>query len=192
MKSGYSCVTGIVVLTACVVVAGLVLDSGLSAAQSKPSASGAVTPAGKSRKPSGRGPRSHDYQVAAGTAISIELRTPLSSNGSQRADAIEGRLLRPLVATNGVELVPSGATLLGTVSEAEPAGVKRPGRLAFSFQIIEHPETGSRATIKTATLTFESQPPAKGKLFADVRVEKGADASVLLLAPLLVSIPLEH
>ena len=130
--------------------------------------------------------------MAAGTAISIELRTPLSSNGSQRADAIEGRLLRPLVATNGVELVPSGATVLGTVSEAEPAGVRRPGRLAFTFQIIEHPETGSRATIKTATLTFESQPPAKGKLFADVRIEKGADASVLLLAPLLVTIPLEH
>jgi hypothetical protein len=191
VKSGYSCVTGIVVLTACVFAAGPVLDSGLSAAQSKPPASGAATPAGKSRKPAGR-PRSSDYQVAAGTAISIELRTPVSSNGSLRADAIEGRLLRPLVATNGVELVPSGATVLGTVSEAEPAGVKRPGRIAFTFQIIEHPETGSRATIKTATLTFESQPPAKGKLFADVRIEKGADASVLLLAPLLVTIPLEH
>lgn len=52
-------------------------------------------------------------------------------------------------------------------------------------------ETGSRATIKTATLTFESQPPAKSNLFADVRVEKGADALVVLLAPLLVSIPVE-
>jgi hypothetical protein len=192
VKSAYSCVTGIVVLAACVFVFGEVGDSALSAAQSKPPASGAVTPAGKSRKPAGRGPRFHDYQVAAGSAVSIELRTRLSSNGSQPADAIEGRLLRPLVATNGVELVPAGATVLGTVSEAEPAGLRRPGRLAFTFQIIEHPETGSRATIKTATLTFESQPPAKGNLFADIRIEKGADASVLLLAPLLVSIPVEH
>jgi hypothetical protein len=189
VKSGYSCVTRILVLTACVFVSGAVGDSPLSAAQSKPTASEGVAAGGKSRKPSGRGPRFNDYQVAAGTAVSIELRTRLSSNGSQRADAIEGRLLRPLVAGNGVELVPAGATVLGTVSEAEPAGVKRPGRVAFTFQIIEHPETGSRATIKTATLAFESQPPAKGKLFDDVRIEKGADASVLLLAPLLVSIP---
>jgi hypothetical protein len=192
VKSGYSCVTRIVVLTACVSVSGAVGDSALVAAQSKPPVSGAAVPAGKSRKPAGRRPRVNDYQVAAGTAVSIELRTRLSSNGSLRADAIEGRLLRPLVATNGVELVPAGATLLGTVSEAEPAGVKRPGRLAFTFQIIEHPETGSRATIRTATLTFESQPPVKGKLFDDVRIEKGADASVVLLAPLLVSIPVEQ
>jgi len=124
----------------------------------------------------------------------------LSSNGSQRADAIEGRLLRPLLSTTGVELVPAGATILGTVSDVEPAGINRPGRLEFSFQIVEHPETGSRATIRTEVLRFASpvpakgklfaDVPAKGKLFADVRLEKGADASVVLLAPLLVKIPI--
>ena len=97
--------------------------------------------------------------------------------------------MRPLISSEGLELVPAGSSVLGTVSDAEPAGVRQPGRLAFSFQIIEHPETGSRATIKTEVLRFESQPPVKGHLFADIRIDKGADASSLLLAPLLVRIP---
>jgi hypothetical protein len=34
-----------------------------------------------------------------------------------------------------------------------------------------------------------SEIPAKGHLFGEGRLEKGSDASVLLLAPLLVRIP---
>lgn len=144
--------------------------------------------AGKAKKPAR--PRFEEHQIPAGTTLPIELRTRLSSNGNRPADAIEGRLLRPLTTRDGVELVPAGASVLGTVSEAEPAGIKQPGRLAFTFQVVEHPETGSRAMIKASLLTFESEPPVKGKLFADVHLEKGANASVLLLAPLLVRLPI--
>jgi hypothetical protein len=133
--------------------------------------------------------RFSEYQVAAGTTLPIELRSRLTSNNSQQSDVVEGRLLRPLTTADGVELVPAGAPVLGTVRDVEPAGVKRPGRLAFTFHVVEHPETGSRATIKAALLTFASQPPVKGNLFADVTLEKGIDASVLLLAPLVVRIP---
>jgi hypothetical protein len=134
-------------------------------------------------------PRFQEYRVAAGTTLPIELRTQLSSNTSREADAIEGRLLRPLTTPEGIELVPAGSTLLGTVSEADPAGQRMRGRLAFAFQVIEHPETGSRAMIKTSVLTFESAIPEKGTLFTEVRRDKGSDASVLLLAPLLVKLP---
>jgi hypothetical protein len=133
--------------------------------------------------------RFSEYQVPAGTTIPIELRSRLSSGSSQQSDMVEGRLLRPLESPEGVELVPAGASVLGTVREVEPAGVKKPGRLAFTFHVVEHPDTGSRATIKAALLTFASQPPVKGNLFADVQLEKGMDASVLLLAPLVVRIP---
>jgi hypothetical protein len=88
-----------------------------------------------------------------------------------------------------VELVPAGAVVSGTVKVAEPAGLKQRGKLAFTFHVVEHPETGSRAMIKASVLTFESEFPAKGNLFGEVRLEKGRDSSVLLLAPLLVRIP---
>jgi len=190
VKSGYVCVTGIVVLTVCVLASAAVRGSGEGTTGPGSPPERLAAPAAKTKKTAPRRPRFHEYQVAAGTTVSIELRTRLSSNGNRRADAIEGRLLRPVTSSSGVELVPSGATVLGTVSEAEPAGVRRPGRLAFAFQIVEHPETGSRATITTETLTFSSPPPAKGHLFADVRLDKGIDASSLLLAPLLVRIPI--
>ena len=67
--------------------------------------------------------------------------------------------------------------------------MKQRGRLAFSFQVVEHPETGSRATIKATTLTYESEMPVKGNVFSEIRLERGTDASVLLVAPLLVRIP---
>ena len=133
--------------------------------------------------------RFSEYQVPAGTTLPIVLRTPLSSNGNRATDTIEGRLLRPLTTRDGIELVPAGAPVLGTISEAEPAGAKQRGRLAFSFHVVEHPETGSRAMIKATTLTYESEIPVKGNVFSEIRLERGADASVLLLAPLVVRIP---
>ena len=103
---------------------------------------------------------------------------------------MEGWLLRPVLA-GGVELVPAGATVLGTVTEAVVAGHRKPGRVAFTFHVVEHPATGSRAMIKASVVTFQSQAPAKGSLFSDVVLDKGTDASVLLLAPLLVRLPVE-
>lgn len=134
-------------------------------------------------------PRFQEYQIAAGTTLPIELRTRLSSNANEVGDGLEGRLLRPLTTRDGVELVPAGAVVSGTVKVAEPAGLRQRGKLAFTFHVVEHPETGSRAMIKASVLTFESEVPAKGNLFGEVRLEKGRDSSVLLLAPLLVRIP---
>ena len=131
-----------------------------------------------------------EFQVPAGNTLPIDLRSRLSSNGNDVADHVQGTLRRPILA-DGVEVVPAGATVIGTVTAAEAAGVKKPGKLAFTFNVIEHPDTGSRAMIKAAVLTFESQPPAKGNVFPEVVLEKGSDASVLLLAPLLVRLPIE-
>ena len=165
------------------VVAGVnpVRAEGQSASTSRPSSTAA-----KSKAPR---PRFQEYQIAAGTTLPIELRTRLSSNVNEVGDGIEGRLLRPLTTRDGLELVPAGAVVSGTVTGAEPAGVKQRGRLSFTFHVVEHPETGSRAMIKASVLTFESDLPAKGNLFGEVLREKGVDVSVLLLAPLLVRIP---
>lgn len=130
-----------------------------------------------------------DYQVAAGTFLSIELRTPLSSATARVGDPIDGRLLRSIVGEEDVELVPAGATVLGTVREVEAAGKKTPGRLALAFHVIEHPDTGSRASIRTTLLTFESERAPKAKAFPEIQLSRGSDASVSLLAPLSVKIP---
>jgi hypothetical protein len=128
-----------------------------------------------------------DYQVPAGTYLQIELRTNLSSNSSSADDPVDGRLRLPLTS-GGIEVVPAGTTLLGTVREVESAGKKQRGRLVFAFHILEHPETGSRATIKTSELTFASPSPKKGNVYPELKLEKGQEVSVSLLAPLTVRI----
>ena len=132
--------------------------------------------------------RHADYQVPAGTYLQIELRTNLSSNSSSAGDPVDGRLLLPLTS-EGMELVPAGATLLGSVREVEPAGKKQRGRLVFTFHVVEHPETGSLATIKGTVLTFASPAPKKGNVYPELKLEKGQDLSISLLAPLTVRIP---
>src|SRR5688572_10484432 len=139
---------------------------------------------------SGRPPRYTDHQIPAGLAITVELRTSLSSNGSRKDQEVRGRLVRPIVSGD-TELVPIGASVLGTVTEVEPAGNKVRGWISVSFHVVEHPETGSRATIRSAVATWESQPPAKGKVYPEVRVERGEEITMTLHAPLVVRIPVK-
>jgi hypothetical protein len=138
-----------------------------------------------------------DYQVPAGTWLSIELRTRITSDTSQRSDAIWGVLTSGLTV-DGVEVVPSGAVALGTVTDAAPALQKKDhARVAFRFNVIEHPFTGSRVAIRTETRALEVEagkknPGAEGAAaFNQIRLEPGSDVSVSLREPFLVRIPNE-
>jgi hypothetical protein len=136
-----------------------------------------------------------DHQVPAGTRLSIELRTPLGSDESELQDPIRG-VLMSAISVNGVELVPAGATVLGTVVDATPALRKNDrARLALRFNVLEHPQTGSRVPIRTEVLTFAVDAGKKKKgaegaaAFNQVRLESGADVSSSLREPFVVRIP---
>ena len=136
-----------------------------------------------------------DYQVPAGTRLSIELRTPIASDTSQRSDAIRG-VLKSALTIDGVELVPSGALVFGTVTDAAPALRKMDrARVAFGFNVLEHPDTGSRVAIRTETRALEVEAGKKVRdaegsaAFNQIRLETGADVSVSLREPFVVRIP---
>ncbi len=136
-----------------------------------------------------------DYQVPAGTWLFIELRTPITSDTSQRSDAIRG-VLKSALTADGVELVPSGAVVLGTVTDAAPALNKKDrARVAFRFNVLEHPLTGSRVPLRTETRVLEveagkKKPAAEGPAaFNQIRLEPGSDVSMPLHEPFLVRIP---
>ena len=164
------------------------------------SASAASTPAPQksgesSRKPS---PRGFDrYQVAAGTALLVKLRTPLNSATAAVEDQVEAVLWSPVVQ-EGVELVPEGSTVFGKVVAVTRATERAPiGALEFKFSIIEHAGTGSRETLSTRTVYLwgaaESEP-AKGRGKArpkpvDAIMPGGTAFAALTAEPLLVRIP---
>ena len=139
----------------------------------------------------GLGLSNSDYQVPAGTRLSIELRTPLASDTSEPQEPIRG-VLKSAISVDGVELVPAGAVLLGTVVDAAAAESKADrARLSLRFHVLEHPETGSRVPITTEVRTYAVDAGKKKKgaegtaAFNQVRLEAGTDVSSSLRAPFL-------
>jgi hypothetical protein len=122
----------------------------------------------------------------------------MASDSSQPPDPIRGVLSSPLTF-DGVELVPAGATILGTITEAVPA-LRRTdrARLAFRFNVLEHPQTGSRVPLKTEIRVFEVEALKKGEkkkaaegaaAYNQVRLDPGASVYASLREPFIVRIP---
>lgn len=140
------------------------------------------------RTASAKGKRFDDYQVPAGTPLIVRLRTTLDSASGQLDDPIRATLLSP-VMQDGVELIPKGSTLHGKVIDVQSASKQKPvGQLVLAFNIIEHLETHSVATIQTRSMPFEATLEPKDK-FRDVRVESGEELTLTLAMPLKVRLP---
>jgi hypothetical protein len=140
------------------------------------------------RTASAKGKRYDDYQVPAGTPLVVRLRTMIDSASGQIDDPVRATLLSP-VTQDGFELIPKGSTLHGKVIEVQSASKQKPvGRVVLAFNIIEHFETHSLATIETRSMPFEATLEPKDK-FRDVRVESGEQLTLTLATPLKVRLP---
>jgi hypothetical protein len=135
-----------------------------------------------------------DYRVPAGTLLPIELRSTVASDVSHAQDPVRARL-RQAIRVEGVELVPAGATVYGVVTAAARATRDNErSRVALRFNVIEHPETGSRVSVRTVEVAFvaDAAPAKRGKPpnpASEVHIESGADVSASLLEPFTVRIP---
>jgi hypothetical protein len=141
--------------------------------------------------------RADHYQVPAGTIVSLQLRTPIDSSTSQAHDQVDA-VLTEAVTQEGVELIPIGSLVHGTILEVEPASRETPlGRISFAFGVIQHGESGSRAPFRTSPITIEAERPTsptgkRGKSKTqpiDVAWSAGHLLSATLAQPLLVAIP---
>jgi hypothetical protein len=136
------------------------------------------------------------YQVAAGTALLMKLQTALDSSTAVVGQQVDATLWSPVVQ-EGIELIPAGSKLLGRVAAVERATERKPlGILTLTFSIVEHAETGDRATMNTRNIVIEASappPPATGKKGkirpVDAIVVEGAPLVAVTSEPLVVRIP---
>jgi hypothetical protein len=136
------------------------------------------------------------YQVAAGTALLMKLQTALDSATAVVDQQVDATLWSPVVQ-DGIELIPVGSKLLGRVAAVERATERRPlGMLTLTFSIVEHGETGDKATMNTRAIVVEATappPPAPGKKGkirpADATLAEGAPLVAVTSEPLVVRIP---
>jgi hypothetical protein len=136
-----------------------------------------------------------EFKIAAGTPLSIELKSGLGSDSSRTGDQIVGKLLQPL-ESGTIELVPSGAPVFGSIGHVRlPERESGPGRIEFHFTVIEHPDTKSRVRIRTTTVSVDGERIKTRKRglpatrLTDARVEPGTVVSVTLLEPFVVKVP---
>lgn len=129
-----------------------------------------------------------DFQIAAGSVVAITLRTTVGSATSATGDQVDAELAESVIR-DGMELIPAGSTMRGSVIDAMRASREAlRGRIAIAFFVIEHVRTGSRAAIKSRPIVVDASQPAD-KLPLDVQLSAGHRLNVILAEPLLVRIP---
>ena len=106
-------------------------------------------------------PEYREVEIPAGTALSIELASAVGSATSQVEDQVRGTLRRG-ISIDGVEAVPAGASVVGTVTQAEfSARVKGRARVAFRFSRLDVPGDAEPLSIRTAPIAREAQATKK-------------------------------
>ena len=106
-------------------------------------------------------PAFKEVTVPAGTVLPIELGTTVGSATSQVEDRVRGTIRRPVVV-DGVEVIPAGSTVSGTVTEAERSGrVKGLARVAFRFSSLDVKGDAERLTIRTNSIAREAEATKK-------------------------------
>lgn len=100
-------------------------------------------------------PRFREVSAPAGTDLSLELTTPISSETAQVETPVTARLRRSVVV-DGVTVFPAGAVFHGNVTEVERAGRVK-GRSHLAFRFTEVAIDGQRDPARTNTLSFEGE-----------------------------------
>lgn len=129
-----------------------------------------------------------DHQVPAGAVLLVTLRTTIGSLRSAGGDQVDATLSEAVVR-EGIELIPAGSTLRGSVVDALRSS-KRDlrGRVTIAFHVVEHAATGSRAAIRTRRIVIDA-PVTEDQKPSDIEIAAGQPLRVVLTEPLLVRIP---
>ena len=152
--------------------------------------------AGQARAPKKAAAEATDrYQVPAGTALLLKLKTPLDSGKTSVDDQVEATLWSPVIQ-DGIELIPAGSIAIGKVVDVKRATDRVPaGAVSFAFSIVEHAETGSRAMLTTRKVLVEApapEEPGRGRhkpKAVQATMPEGASFVAMTAEPLIVRIP---
>jgi hypothetical protein len=120
-------------------------------------------------------PRFREVVVPEGTRLSLKLSTTVASDSSRVEDAVRATLASPLVI-DGTTVVPAGASVVGSVLEANKAGrVKGRASVAVRFDRLQAwDETYS---IRTNRIAREAEA-TKGEDATKVGIGAGAGALI--------------
>jgi hypothetical protein len=139
----------------------------------------AATPPAVSAPAAPPAPVYREFTVPSGTAVAIELRTAVASDTSTVEQTVRGTLRRAVVV-DGVDVLPAGAPVSGSVTAVERAGrVKGRARLALRFTSVTIDDEAVR--MSTASIAREAAA-TKGEDAAKIGIGAGAGAVIGAIA----------
>lgn len=116
-----------------------------------------------------------EVTVPAGTALALELMTPLSSETAQVETPVRARV-RQAVTIDGDTAIPAGSTLVGEVAEVERAG-RVQGRARLVLRFTEAEINGVTENLRTNPITFQGEA-TKGEDATKIGVGAGIGAAI--------------
>ncbi len=144
------------------------------ASEPAPRATGTARPA-----PAPSRPTFAEISVPAGTELLLDLDTPLSTETAKIEDPVRATL-RQAVVIDGRTVLPSGALLVGTVTDAErPGRVKGRARLGIRFTEIRVRNDSIR--LSAAPISIEGEA-SKGEDATKIGVGAGVGAAIGAIA----------
>jgi hypothetical protein len=146
-----------------------------------------------------RGSRAEEfdsYQIPAGTALLLELRTPFDSGSARVNDEVEAILWSPVIQ-NGVVLIPTDSLVNGKITAVVRASKQTPvGSVTLIMSVVQHGGTGDRAMLRTQRIVMEAPVEVaqrgrggKKRKPADAAMAEGARFMAVMSEPLIVRIP---
>jgi hypothetical protein len=124
-----------------------------------------------------RKPEYREVTIPAGTVLSLELTSAVSSETSNIEDPVSATLRR-VVTADGIQVLQPGTAVLGHVTSAQrSAKVKGRASVGFRFNQIDLPGDGGRERISTGTV-YRLAPATKKKDATKIGVGAGAGAVI--------------
>ena len=122
-------------------------------------------------------PEYREVTLPAGTEIPITLETAIASDTSRVEDPVRARVRRAVVV-DGIDAVPEGSTLSGTVTEAERSGrVQGLARVAFRLVTLQPANSDERVDVRTV-LVGRTAPSTKKKDAEKIGIPAGVGAII--------------
>lgn len=175
------------VLTGIVALVCAACGGATPATTEAPAGGDAAAPAGEAAAPAGEAaapakvpppppaPVVREISIPDGTALRLDLVTPLDSDTSRVEDVVRATLREP-VRVNDETVLPMGTELTGSVTDVEGSGrVKGRARIAYRFTSLRL--GNERHAIQTATIAHEAEA-TKGEDAKKIGIGAGIGAAV--------------
>jgi hypothetical protein len=124
-------------------------------------------------------PQFKEITIPSGTSLSLTLESGVASDTSKVEDTVRAKVAKPIVI-DGVEAVPAGAEVVGSVTSAEQSGRVK-GRASVAFRFHRLTAWDEAHEITTARIAREAKD-TKGSDAKKIGIGAGAGALVGAIA----------